>query len=57
MTDTIPAVPNQPKTPIRAIRVSDELWQAAQAVAAERGEDVSTVVRAALTRYVKRGSK
>lgn len=29
----------------------------AVAPAAKRGEDVSAVVRAALTRYVKRGSK
>lgn len=50
-------VPNQPKTPVRAIRVPDELWRQAQEVAAVRGEDVSSVVRAALTRYVKRGSK
>lgn len=41
-------------TPIRGVRVPDELWQAAQAKARERGEDVSAVIRAALERYVKR---
>lgn len=52
---TLARVPNQPKTPIRGLRVPDELWQAAQAVAAERGESLSEVIRAALARYVKRG--
>ena len=36
----------------RAIRVSDELWAAALAKAAENGEDVSTAVRRYLVRYV-----
>jgi hypothetical protein len=43
--------PNQPKTPNRAIRVPDELWKAAQAKAAERGENISTVIRRALLLY------
>jgi len=47
-------VPNQPKTPIRGFRIPDELYAAARAKAAERGEDLSTVVRASLERYVKR---
>lgn len=47
-------MPNQPKTKIRGVRIPDDLWTEAQAVAAERGEDVSSVLRAALTRYVKR---
>ena len=34
-------MPNQPKTPQRAVRVSDELWQAAQAKAAAKGTNVS----------------
>lgn len=52
--DTIRRVPNTPGTPRRTIRVSDELWNAAAAKAEERGEDVSTVIRKALERYVKR---
>lgn len=47
-------VPNKPKTKIRGIRVPDELWDDAKTVAAARGEDVSTEVRAGLERYVKR---
>lgn len=41
-----------PKTPLRALRVSDELWHAAQARALERGETVSAVVRRGLVSYV-----
>ena len=47
-------VPNQPKTPQRAIRVPDDLWRAAQAVAKERGETLSDVIREALGEYVRR---
>lgn len=50
-------MPNKPKTPIRTMRVSDELWEAAQVVAASRGESLSDVIRAALVRYVKRYGK
>lgn len=46
-------VPNQPSTPNRTIRVSDELWEAARRVAADRGETVTDVVRRALERYVR----
>ena len=45
-------MPNQPKTPIRAVRVGVALWEAAQATASERGETVSDVVRRALEEYV-----
>lgn len=51
---TLPRVPNQPRTPLRSFRIPDELYQAAQAKAEERGESVSDVVRRALERYVKR---
>ena len=47
-------MPNQPKTPSRNVRVSDELWTAAQAKAAERDETVADVIRRALERYVSR---
>lgn len=51
---TLTRVPNTPGTPRRSIRVPDQLWQAAQAKAEERGEDLSAVLRAALEKYVKR---
>lgn len=41
-------MPNQPKTPNRAVRVDDELWNAAKDAAGERGETVTDVVRRAL---------
>ena len=47
-------VPNTPGTPRRTIRVPDALWEAAQAKAQGRGEDLSSVIRKALERYVKR---
>lgn len=48
------AMPNQPKTPLRNVRVSDELWHAALRRAEQRGETVSDVVRRALEWYVVR---
>lgn len=48
-------MPNQPKTPIRGIRVADELWDAARAKAESAGESVSDVVRRALEIYVRSG--
>lgn len=50
---TLPRVPNQPRTPLRSFRIPDDLYEAAQQVAEERGETVSDVVRRGLTRYVK----
>lgn len=46
-------MPNQPKTPIRSVRIPDEEWRAAQARAAERGETVTDVIRRALRRYAR----
>jgi len=47
-------VPNQPKTPTRAIRVPDDLWRKARAIAQARGETLSDVLRDALVEYVRR---
>lgn len=43
-------------TTLRNVRVTAELWDAAKAIAAERGETLSDVIRTALERYVKRHS-
>lgn len=40
-------------TPQRAIRIPDELWHAALAVAIERGETLSDIIRERLAGYVK----
>jgi predicted HicB family RNase H-like nuclease len=45
-------MPNQPKTPIRSVRVPDEEWRAAQEACAANGESVTDVVRRALREYV-----
>jgi len=37
---------------IRTVRVSDDLWEKAQKVAAERGESISEVIRRSLEEYV-----
>jgi len=54
MTPTLGTVPNQPKTPLRSFRIPDDVYKAAQAKAAERGETVSSVVVDSLKRYAKR---
>lgn len=55
-TPTIPRVPNKPKTPMRSMRVPDDVWKAAQAEAERRGESVTAAVVKFLKRYGK-GSK
>lgn len=42
------------ETPIRAVRVPEELWRAAQGIAAAQGKTVTDVITAALQRYVRR---
>ena len=37
----------------RAIRISDDLWQEAKAVAERRSETISDVVRLALEAYIR----
>jgi predicted transcriptional regulator len=46
--------PNKPKTPTRTVRVDDELWDRALALAEQRGESLSDVMRLALSDYVER---
>ena len=40
-------------TPLRSIRIPDDLWHAALERADERGESVTAVVIRALERYVR----
>jgi purine-nucleoside phosphorylase len=42
------------KTPLRAFRIADDLYEKAKAKAAERGETLTDVIRKALERYVKK---
>jgi hypothetical protein len=48
----ISTVPNKPKTPVRGIRVDDEIWRAAQAKAKAEGRTLTGVLVAYLKRYV-----
>lgn len=41
-------------TTLRNVRVAEDLWRRARAVAETRDESLSEVIRAALERYVKR---
>jgi hypothetical protein len=45
-------MPNQPKTPVRGIRVDEDLWRAAQAKAEAEGRPLTSVLVAYLKRYV-----
>jgi len=42
-------------TPMRAMRIPDDLWNAVREKAERDGTNVTAVVVAALSRYVKRG--
>ena len=41
------------KTPLRAIRIDDQLWEAAQTKAAEQGDNLSAIIRDALRVYIQ----
>ena len=40
-------------TKVRTVRVEDPLWDKAKEVAAENGDNLSEIIRAALLEYVK----
>ncbi|MGA1835729.1 ribbon-helix-helix protein, CopG family [Herbiconiux sp. 11R-BC] len=46
-------MPNQPKTPTRAFRISDETYSAIVELARARNLTVSDVVREALEKYLR----
>lgn len=48
------AVPNQPKTKMRGVRLADEIWEAIQRESKERGISASDVIREALVRHIER---
>jgi len=47
-------MPNQPKTPARAVRISEETWAALADVADRDGVTVSDVIREAVADYLAR---
>lgn len=50
-------MPNQPKTPLRSVRVEEALWRAVQRKAAARGETVTDVIVRALRHYAGKPQK
>ena len=46
-------VPEADWTPVRTVRVSDDLWEAAKRAASDRGETVTDVILRALEQYVR----
>lgn len=46
-------MPNQPRTPIRTVRIEDDRWQPALAAAEKRGDTLSEVLRSALDFYAE----
>lgn len=46
-------MPNQPATPVRSVRVPDEVWEAVRARADDDGVTVTEVVLRALKRYLR----
>jgi hypothetical protein len=51
-------MPNAPRTPTHNVRVPEEEWQQARAIAAARGESLAEhVLRPAIRRYIRKHSK
>ena len=48
-------MPNAPKTPTRTVRISDELWLAAQKEAAIQKVTVTSVIIKAIEEFVAEG--
>jgi NRPS condensation-like uncharacterized protein len=44
--------PNKPRTPVRTVRVEDEIWEPAKARAKAEGRTVSDVIRARLAEWI-----
>jgi antitoxin component of RelBE/YafQ-DinJ toxin-antitoxin module len=47
-------MPNAPKTPARAVRISEETWAALRDVAERKGLTISDVIRLALADFLAR---
>ena len=44
-------MPNQPKTPLRNVRIPDDVWEAAKQKAEAEGRNVSAVIREHLEQW------
>jgi predicted transcriptional regulator len=56
--DTLQLPPDEPKksneTPVRRLRMSDDLWNTAERIAKEDDRTVSWIIRKALEEYIER---
>ena len=50
---TVPGMADRHRTPVRSVRVPDDLWKAVKRIASDRGETVTEVIVQALRRYVR----
>ena len=57
MSGTVPAVPNQPKTPMHSFRCPHDLWRAAYAASKELDTTITAELQRALRNLVKRAEK
>ncbi|GAA2577161.1 hypothetical protein GCM10009862_15610 [Microbacterium binotii] len=46
-------VPNKPGTPVRAVRVADDIWLPAKAKAKSEGVFLPEIIRAGLEEYIE----
>lgn len=46
-------MPNMPATPVRSIRIPDEVWEELRRRADDRGETITAVVLRALRAYLR----
>lgn len=46
-------MPNAPRTPVRSVRIPDEVWEALRRRADERGETITDVILRAIHRYLR----
>ena len=49
-------MPNQPKTPLRSVRVPDQVWDKARDKCAKEGRTLTSVILEALSAYADDGS-
>lgn len=49
-------MPNQPKTPLRSMRIDDDLWNAVRVKTRREGRSITSVIVRALRNYVSDGT-
>lgn len=52
-SEKVATVPNQPKTPVRTVRIADEIWAELKKRAAAQGVTASDLLREALEKFLR----